>query len=244
MMQIAQGVMMLELRVQSFGRESMYHPVVIAGEQGTVLIDTGTPGQWEPIQNAMTKVGIDPETLQAVIITHQDIDHIGSLPEIKQALSHRVRVYAHPIEKPYIEGEKTILKFDRNQMPPERWASLPDAMKQLAARLPKAPVDETVTDGCVLPYGGITVIETPGHTPGHISLYSPKHRLLIAGDALTAEDGRLYGPNPAFTPDMDEAMRSVRKLLDFDIETVVCYHGGACRGDIRKQLERIVSSMA
>ncbi|PJW18199.1 MBL fold metallo-hydrolase [Geobacillus sp. WSUCF-018B] len=72
----------------------------------------------------------------------------------------------------------------------------------------------------------------------------PKHRLLIAGDALTAEEGRLYGPNPAFTPDMDEAMRSVRKLLDFDIETVVCYHGGACRGDIRKQLERIVSSMA
>ncbi|KAF0994850.1 hypothetical protein [Geobacillus sp. TFV-3] len=74
----------------------------------------------------------------------------------------------------------------------------------------------------------------------------PKHRLLIAGDgdALTAKDGRLYGPNPAFTLDMKEAMRSVQKWLDFHIETVVCCRGGLCRGNIREQLERITSSTA
>jgi hypothetical protein len=40
---------------------------------------------------------------------------------------------------------------------------------------------------------------------------------------------------------MGEAMHSVRKLLEFDIETAICYHGEACRGDIREQLERMVS---
>ncbi|WP_156485819.1 hypothetical protein [Geobacillus subterraneus] len=43
---------------------------------------------------------------------------------------------------------------------------------------------------------------------------------------------------------MDEARRSVRKLLDFGIETVGCYHSGVCRGQIRKQLERMARSMA
>ncbi|WP_256371105.1 hypothetical protein [Geobacillus sp. BMUD] len=43
---------------------------------------------------------------------------------------------------------------------------------------------------------------------------------------------------------MDEARRSVRKLLDFDIETVVCYHSRVCRGQIREQLEQIARSMA
>ncbi|MGZ0086042.1 hypothetical protein ACWNXI_10860 [Caldibacillus thermoamylovorans] len=43
---------------------------------------------------------------------------------------------------------------------------------------------------------------------------------------------------------MDEARRSVRKLLDFDIEAVVCYHSGVCRGQIREQLEQIARSMA
>ncbi|MGG3006760.1 hypothetical protein [Geobacillus stearothermophilus] len=66
------------------------------------------------------------------------------------------------------------------------------------------------------------------------------NRLLIAGDALSTEAGRLWAEFGG-TPDMGEAMHSVRKLLEFDIETAICYHGEACRGDIREQLERMVS---
>ncbi|EQD54030.1 metallo-beta-lactamase family protein, partial [mine drainage metagenome] len=63
-------------------------------------------------------------------------------------------------------------------------------------------------------------------SPGHISLYLPSARLLIAGDALRVEDGQLLGPNPAKTTNMEEAQASIMKMALLRVDTVVCYHGG------------------
>jgi glyoxylase-like metal-dependent hydrolase (beta-lactamase superfamily II) len=63
---------------------------------------------------------------------------------------------------------------------------------------------------------------------------------LVAGDALTAEEGRLNGPNPAVTLDMDEAARLAKRLAELDVETVVCYHGGVVSADANGQLRRVV----
>ena len=75
--------------------------------------------------------------------------------------------------------------------------------------------------------------------PGHIALYCKEERTLIAGDALTAEEGRLAGPNPRYTLDMEEGMETVRLLARLDLQTVLCHHGGAVRGDIPWQLEAL-----
>ena len=72
---------------------------------------------------------------------------------------------------------------------------------------------------------GLEVIATPGHTPGHISLFDPDLRILFAGDALNGGDGVVLGPNPRFTPDMDTAMTSVGKLAGFDYDLIVFGHG-------------------
>jgi len=109
---------------------------------------------------------------------------------------------------------------------------------------PKAPVDRTVSDAQQLPYcGGITVIATPGHTPGHISLYHAPTRTLIAGDAMVVTDCKLFGPNPQVTLDLDLATKSLRKLTQYDIATVICYHGGLYRGDANKRISAIGSSL-
>ena len=76
----------------------------------------------------------------------------------------------------------------------------------------------------------------PNFTPGHLSLYLERPKVLIAGDALTAEGGRLNGPNPSATPDVDEAARSVSRLAELDVETIVCYHGGVVGDDADGQL--------
>ncbi len=72
------------------------------------------------------------------------------------------------------------------------------------------------------------ILETPGHSPGHVSLYFPESALLLAGDALVADrdDESLSGPKPEFTPDMDRALESVAELANLEIDHVVCYHGG------------------
>ena len=92
---------------------------------------------------------------------------------------------------------------------------------------PKVKVDETLKDGMELPYcGGINIIHTPGHTPGHICLYLNRSKILVAGDQLHIDNGELVGPDPMHTPDMKKATDSLKKLLRFDIEQVISYHGG------------------
>jgi glyoxylase-like metal-dependent hydrolase (beta-lactamase superfamily II) len=85
----------------------------------------------------------------------------------------------------------------------------------------------------------VRVILTPGHTPGHICLYLERSRTLVAGDALTASEGRLQGPNASATQDMPTACQSVRKLADLDLQAIVCYHGGVVRDDANAQIRRV-----
>jgi glyoxylase-like metal-dependent hydrolase (beta-lactamase superfamily II) len=84
-------------------------------------------------------------------------------------------------------------------------------------------------------------LHTPGHAPGHISLWREADRLLIAGDAFitTRQESayaaitqapEMHGPPMYFTPDWDNARRSVQKLAALSPETVVTGHGQAMQG--------------
>lgn len=73
--------------------------------------------------------------------------------------------------------------------------------------------------------GGLTVVATPGHTAGHISVHDPAAGILVAGDALIGEAGGVAGPVPRFTADMDTAIQSVKKLSGFDYEVALFGHG-------------------
>ena len=145
------------------------------------------------------------------------------------------RVLAHTVEAPYIEGKLKPLKPT-----PEMLEQRPQ-MREILERLEPVGVDELLEDGERFDLaGGTRVVYTPGHTPGHLSHYLEGSKVLVAGDALTAEEGRLKGPNPPVTLDKDEAARSVRKLAKLDVETVVCYHGGVVNEDANGQLNRVV----
>lgn len=72
---------------------------------------------------------------------------------------------------------------------------------------------------------GLRIIETPGHTPGHLCVYDPVESLLILGDAMNNIDNKLTGPNPQYTADMVQAHRSVKKLAKLKFERVVFGHG-------------------
>lgn len=211
-----------------------------------VLVDAGFPGQLQQIREAMGSAGVPFDRLDKVIITHQDIDHIGSLPDIIRESSHKVEVLSHEEERPYIEGRKPLIKMNQERLS-KMLVSLPEEQRQrmeaLFANPPKASVDTAVADEGVLPYcGGITVIFTPGHTPGHICLYLNQSKILITGDALVAVDGELRGPNPQATYDMDTALKSLKKLTQYDIETVICYHGGVYRDSANERLAELASA--
>ena len=236
-MKISNGVAALELNIQGF----ILHPTLIWDDEEAVLIDAGMPGQLEPIRTAMNDLGVPFEKLKAVIVSHQDIDHIGSLPEVVDASINKINVYAHELDKPYIEGKFPLIKTNPERMSKEAWTSLPTEMQLLYMNPPKCKVNQILEDGQELPYcGGIQVIHTPGHTPGHVSLYVKKSKTLVAGDAMICVDGSLQGPVQRTTLDMNAALSSLAKYLEFDIESVICYHGGLCMNTPKEQIQNLV----
>lgn len=72
---------------------------------------------------------------------------------------------------------------------------------------------------------GLEIIETPGHTAGHISVLDPSAGVLVAGDALNGSDGGVAGANPRFTDDMAMADESVKKLAALEFDTAFFGHG-------------------
>ncbi|ARX66269.1 MBL fold metallo-hydrolase [Bacillus thuringiensis] len=217
-MEIAKGIEMLQLEFQEF----VIHPILLWDDEMAVLIDTGFPGQIKDIQVEMEKVGVSFDKLKVVILTHQDIDHIGGLPELLQRCRSNIKVYAHELDKPYIEGDLPLLK-DGN-----------------IENRPKGKVSDTVIDGQELPYcGGILILHTPGHTPGHISLYLKQSKILIAGDSMYSVNGMLGGIHAPTTINIKEAQQSLKKYLNLHIESVVCYHGGFSKRNINVQLQNL-----
>ena len=127
----------------------------------------------------------------------------------------------------------------------EQLKSMPEeqrnAMQKLFQNPPTAKVDETVNEEVELPYfGGIRIIHTPGHTPGHIVLYLKQNKILIAGDMLNIIDGELVGPNPQHTLDMDSAIKSLQKLTQYDIEKIITYHGGLYTENLNQKIAELI----
>jgi glyoxylase-like metal-dependent hydrolase (beta-lactamase superfamily II) len=237
-MRIADGVYVLPIPRGSREAEGFLNLTLILDEEnGNTLVDTGLPGQEEAIASGLDEAGTRARDLRRIIFTHQDLDHVGSGAALVRQSG--ARVMAHAADSPYIEGELRPLKVT-----PQMLERRPQ-MREVLERLEPVRVDEYLEDGSRLDLaGGIRVIFTPGHTPGHLSLYLERPKVLVAGDALTAEDGYLKGPNPSMTPGMRQAMQSIRRLADLEIEMIVCYHGGVVSEDANGQLRRVVQEVS
>lgn len=214
----------------STGSVSTIHPVLVHGEDGATLIDTGMAGQLDRLAAAVEAAGTSLSQIKHIVLTHQDVDHIGNLPQLLNLLGDAVEVYCHEADKPYIEGELPLIKFNRERfapmlesMPPEARA----ALEEMLAHPPAGKVDHLLADGEHLPWlEDVKVIYTPGHTPGHLCLFLEEEGLLLAADAMRVVGGKLVGPAEAVTPDMPQALRSLQRLLEYPIRKVLCYHGG------------------
>ncbi len=237
-MRVANGVYVLPIPRSPQEPESFLNLTLIVDEQnGNTLVDAGLPDQIEAISAALVEAGIGVGDLRRIIFTHQDIDHVGSGAALVRHSG--ARVLAHAADAPYIEGSQRPLKAS-----PEMLEQRPQ-MRESLEHLEPVRVDEHVEDGDRLDLaGGTRVISTPGHTPGHISLYLEQSKVLIAGDALRAESGTLIGPNPSMTLEMRTAIQSTRRLADLEIDTIVCYHGGVVSEDANGQLRRVIEEVS
>jgi GrpB-like predicted nucleotidyltransferase (UPF0157 family)/glyoxylase-like metal-dependent hydrolase (beta-lactamase superfamily II) len=236
---------LLEIEFEYNGQKQAITPILLQDECETILIDCGYPNFMPLLEEAFSRNGVTLDSITKLIVTHHDMDHIGSLAALKRAYPH-IEIIAHELEAPYIKGTRKSLRLEQAEstldvLPAEAKPYAEQFIRFLQSIEPVA-VDRTVSDRERLPWcGGIEIIHTPGHMPGHISLYLPASKTLIAADAVVIEEGKLAIANPQHTLDLDEALRSVHRLLEYDMEQIICYHGGLFHGDVKQSLRQLLA---
>jgi glyoxylase-like metal-dependent hydrolase (beta-lactamase superfamily II) len=208
-MHLAPGVHDVELTFQRGDREITIHPAAVETPAGLILVDVGLDA--EVLRDGLAAHEFAIADVATVILTHQDGDHVAALSALLDETD--ATVMAHLEAVPYIDGSQPPVKGDRGYDP--------------------VGIDVELTDGVRFrtDAGPMEVVFTPGHSPGHISLYLEEQDLLLAADAVTAQEGTLGRPNEQFTPNMARALDSVGTLAKFDTERVLCYHGGGVLAD-------------
>ena len=196
------------------------NPYLIVEPEGLTLVDTGIPGSEKKILNYISDLGRSPHDLKRILITHSDLDHVGSLAALKQASG--ARTYASEIEaKAIAKGQASRQIKPANPLRRLLFFFLRFRFKAIPIQ-----IDELLKDDQVLPIlGGLRVVETVGHTPGHISLYAPALSLLFPGDSMVSDEKGLYGSRLANTWDEAKAGESVRKQAALGAKTVCPGHG-------------------
>jgi glyoxylase-like metal-dependent hydrolase (beta-lactamase superfamily II) len=200
------------------------NPYLLVEPEGLTLIDTGIPGSHKKILGYMKELGFEPQALKRILITHADFDHVGGLAALKAASG--ARVYAHSIEAVGIaEGHSTRELKPRNALMKFLYRSLAGMFKPKPVK-----VDETLKDGQVLPVlGGLRVLETFGHTPGHLSFFLPSAGVLFTGDSIVSEKTGLRGSTGANNWDQPKSDASVKKQAELGAKIVCPGHGEVVR---------------
>ena len=192
---------------------------LIEDADGLTLIDTSLPLAAARIVKQLEASGRKAGDVKRVLITHAHPDHVGGLPKLKELTG--AQVIASAIDRPVIEGKAPVPR-----VPPEKLSGLARMMRPSETTLRGTPVDREVGDGETLAeiMGGLQVVFTPGHSPGHLAFWQPANRILFCGDVIIRLP-KLRLPFAAFTVDMDENKRSIKRLAERDASMVCFGHG-------------------
>jgi glyoxylase-like metal-dependent hydrolase (beta-lactamase superfamily II) len=169
-------------------------------EDTVTLIDTGTPFDTGRIRIAIEEAGYSPAELDRILITHYDIDHVGSAGKLLT-------------DTPVYVGRDDVGYLTGDERPP--WRSIKGLTQRLAAPfIPNIETDQiiAVEDGDTI--GGFKAFHAPGHTPGHTAYLHEELEVAFLGDLVIEREGSLR-PTPWFLcDDATELRASVRALAD------------------------------
>ncbi len=201
-----------------------------------VLVDTGIPYSGERIARYAEKIYGAHSKPSAIVLTHGHFDHAGAA--LSLAVRWEIPIYAHHLEMPYLTRKSDYAPQD---------PSVGGAIAQMSRLFPHSGYDfgtrvyPIPASGQIEEMRGWSVIHTPGHSAGHISLFREADRTLMAGDALATmnldswisnltEEKEFCRPPAPFTPDWAAARRSVEILAELAPNHVCAGHGQPITG--------------
>lgn len=218
MTQLLPGLFMLD-DVSYPGRPGTVNPCLLVSGGRATMVDAGFPGVTPALTRALEEAGITPDAVERVVVTHHHGDHTGGLAEVVALTG--AEVWAHEADSDIIDGSR----------PGPVIATAAVAVHSAVTGRPRpkiepVPVARRLSGGETLDMlGGVRILHTPGHTPGHLSLLVPDLSLLLAGDMLRVEDVRVVRPPAMYAWDLKVAEQTIREMAALGFEAMLPYHG-------------------
>lgn len=209
---------------------------IIDGDEGVTLVDALLPNKEGTITKALAEIGRRLEDVSAIVLTHCHADHSGSAAALKTVSGAEVYVSA---------GDVAAVRGEERPPPPpmaDRFPFLKPIMRLIPAPAPVV-VEHVIGEGI----GGrlpsdLQVVDTPGHTPGHVSyLLDRAGGLLFVGDAAVAKRSEVKrGWMNRAEPTFDASLRHIAEL---DFERAVFGHASPIQSGASAAFRRFVAAM-
>ena len=184
--------------------------------QGLVLVDSAMPGMFSWLVKSLRKVGVAPEQLAGVVVTHFHIDHVGTAIALAKC---GVTMYALAAEVPILRGEA----------PHSGYSGVAGRMlltvEQLIFGKPSFPQVQSLEAGQRLFGSTWRVVAAPGHTPGSLALFNTETGDLLSGDTLISDFGCPRANTSLFTADSPKLVESALNLMSLEPKIIHPAHG-------------------
>jgi glyoxylase-like metal-dependent hydrolase (beta-lactamase superfamily II) len=206
----------------------------ILEEDGRVsLVDTGMPSSLPRIEAGLKAMGKSVQDVHRIVLTHAHGDHAGGAAKLKDRTDADISISA--IDAPFARG---------GYAPPRDGSTLGGKFLNLLGRkgnkFAKVIIGEEFADGDVLPVGGgLRVVHTPGHTPGHVALLHAADGVLITGDSIWNVRKMGWGVR-AFCTDIKLNQKTADVLGEMDYEIAAFTHGKHVSQNARETVRRFL----
>jgi hydroxyacylglutathione hydrolase len=199
-----------------FGHSNIYF---IKTESGHILVDAGMPNKGDELDDKLAEAGVDPNSVQLIILTHGHLDHVGSVAHAKKVTGGQVLCH-RSFSESLVNG-KAEAAVAQNLL--GRVLNLLTGL--MGNKFDGTQPDILIDDKYDLDEHGIsgTIIDTPGHSPSSVSI------MLDNGEALVGDLVREGAPGKIglgmFYEDKRVALESIEKVAAFDPKRIYLSHG-------------------
>jgi glyoxylase-like metal-dependent hydrolase (beta-lactamase superfamily II) len=208
--------------------------LLVDAQRDAVLLDTGLVGEPWQIRWRMRRLGLKPESIKAILLTHGHLDHAGNLAWVKSWCG--APIYAHPAEQAHIDG---TYPYTGASM----WCGRLERAGRAVLRVGQsAAIDVPLGDGDELPFwGGLRVVHLPGHTLGHCGFYSRRHDLLFSGDLFASYFFNVHTPPDILNSAPELIAASLEKARALNPRLMVPQHYDVLDGALhRRRFDRLM----
>lgn len=210
---------------------------LLVDEHGdAVLLDTGLLGERTQIRWMVRRLGLEPASIKAILLTHGHLDH-GANAAWAQRFTG-APLYAHPAEQAHLDGTYPFQGA-------ARWCGRLERVGYNVLNYRPARIDRFIADGDELPFwGGLRVVHLPGHTEGHCGFYSARHDLLFSGDLFASYFYNVHFPPRFLNSRPDLLGDSVRKAIALNPRWIVPQHYDVLDGELHRRRFRALCERA